>query len=438
MRLCHSAANLPQILLDQKLVKRMRTYIKLEMGDFQRMLLVRTVDTLSNARLWEEDRSFTISPASARSDDHPAPSSFTSTGSPLDQASIPSPLNHRDSTITILPANTARVLPVPIADHTLYREVNVSLDEPQRKELSLGTTIRERVQEQENTTQNEPNRDSNLSLSALLPPIRSSHCPRVHNPEDPLSVKVPSVTEKASWSPFANERSSLREAGRQLPVSTFIPSPKLEEVPEGGPSSHDEPEELSSPPFSTRPTISGLEIADTRSIRTTQRTMESTEVHMLDTPSLVLTPRIRTEPPGFKFHRSDDDSSTLRRRKSRLFNFMSRSEKSTPERLPHSLELSFSHCGRYLVMWCRKDATFIIRIEYPFRSGRRFQLDLPKERQSTDRNASNTSIRHLVCYGEAIAALIQIENVSSLFPLRVYCRFLIIQRLGMVVVPSAE
>jgi hypothetical protein len=226
-------------------------------------------------------------------------------------------------------------------------------------------------------------------------------------------VKANDLSDETLTSAINSQRSSIRQTGLQLPVSTFTPTSRSENVQENVMTSDEESNvnERQLPPILAQTIIPGLEIAHRPPARVQtvahrdrgpqpwargQQPVESSEVHMLD-----------THPWNRK---NDDSASTISRKRRYFFNFKSRSEKPTPTPLPASLELCFSSCGSNLILWCSKDAAQIIRIRHPFRSGQRYSLDLP---ESMDGKTPNTSIRYLASSGETIVALVHIGNVRS-------------------------
>lgn len=388
------------------------------MDDFQRWLSVHALDrpTMKDSgSRWVEEKSSTTSLSSIQSDGNDNSPSLNNSDPTADLTTPPSIATHEQYTHCHI--NVSRDL----------NRNSAAADEVRGDEPAIATLLghgTDGYMGGGSTRRREVIIDKIVASRKPLPPT-----PAQSFDNDPKSETLgsdsqffgPSKTLQANassvetvTSPPASQRSSIRQTGLQLPVSTFTPASRPLNVQENGLNAFSERNHNESQPplIVTQATVPGLEIAHNplagsqaivqidgephRFIRATQLA-ESSEVHMLDTAA---------------WRRSSGDSaSILSRKKRHLFSFRSRSEKPSPIILPASLELGFSSCGSNLVIWCSKDATQIIRIRHPFRSGQRYTLDLP---QSTDGKAPNTSIRYLCSSGEIIVALVHIENVSRL------------------------
>lgn len=107
---------------------------------------------------------------------------------------------------------------------------------------------------------------------------------------------------------------------------------------------------------------------------------------------------------------TSSSASITSEKKARFFGFR-RPTKQSLGPLPSGLRYQFSNCARYIMLWCKTNPEYIVRITHPFNSGSTFPIYLPTGTETKPH--VRRDIRYLACTEDLIATLLHIESVSN-------------------------
>jgi hypothetical protein len=113
---------------------------------------------------------------------------------------------------------------------------------------------------------------------------------------------------------------------------------------------------------------------------------------------------------------TSSSASITSEKKSRFSSFLRSSKKTGQSMGPlPPIKYCFSDCATYIMVWCKTDPEYIVRITEPFRSGRRIPLHVAEANSQPN---ARKSIRHLACTNDLVAAVVHIEIVcrSDILP----------------------